>query len=368
MPPCFFYGAIFDRRASAGELLSRLNLPPGFTVSHYATGVANARQMAVSSQGIVYVGSRTAGKIYALMPDADGSRAARVIVIARGLNAPNGVAWYRGDLYVAEVSRILRYRNIDRHVGAPPEPEIVTDRFPKDGWHGSKFIRFGPDGWLYVPVGAPCNICEPEPDKYALISRIRPDGSQYEVVARGVRNSVGFDFEPGRDVLWFTDNGRDRMGDDIPSCELNRVAKAGEHFGFPYCHQGDIADPEFGYKRDCLEFTPPAIRLGGHVAPLGMRFYTGAHFPAEYKGDILLALHGSWNRSKKSGYKVVRVKMEGGEVKGMEDFLTGFLQNEKVLGRPVDIEQLPDGSVLVSDDMNGAVYRISRPGVAGSGN
>jgi glucose/arabinose dehydrogenase len=238
---------------------------------------------------------------------------------------------------------------------------VITDRFPRETHHGWKFIRFGPDGWLYVPVGAPCNIGEPDP-AHALISRIKPDGTAYEVFARGIRNSVGFDWDPRSKELWFTDNGRDMLGDDLPSDELNHAARAGMHFGYPYCHQGDTADPEFGGKRACAEFAPPAVKLGAHVASLGMRFYTGASFPAEYRNNIFVAEHGSWNRSKMIGYRIARVVVEGGRVTKHEVFAEGWLQNESAWGRPVDLEVMPDGSLLVSDDLAGVVYRIAYRG------
>jgi glucose/arabinose dehydrogenase len=267
-----------------------------------------------------------------------------------------------GALYVAEVNRILRFDDIEKHLATPasaaPRPVVVTDRFPRESHHGWKFIRFGPDGWLYVPVGAPCNICEPDPARYALISRIRPDGSGYEIFARGIRNSVGFDWDPRTRELWFTDNGRDYLGDDLPSDELNHAPRAGMHFGYPYCHQGDTADPEFG-KRGCSEFAPPAVKLGPHVAALGMRFYTGESFPAEYRNNIFVAEHGSWNRSRKIGYRIARVVVEGGRAVRHEVFAEGWLRGESAWGRPVDLEVLPDGSLLVSDDSAGVIYRIA---------
>jgi glucose/arabinose dehydrogenase len=234
---------------------------------------------------------------------------------------------------------------------------VVSDKFPSEKHHGWKYLRFSLDGWLYVPVGAPCNVCEPD-EHHALIARIRPDGSGYEVFARGVRNSVGFDFDPVTKELWFTDNGRDMMGDDMPSDELNHAPRAGMHFGFPYCHQGDTPDPNYG-RRPCSDFTPPVVKLGPHVASLGMRFYTGAQFPAEYRNNIFIAEHGSWNRSSKIGYRIARVVLEGGKVTKHEVFAEGWLQGESAWGRPVDIEVMRDGSLLVSDDQAGAIYRIS---------
>ena len=339
--------------------VERIKLPPGFEISVFAERVPGARSMALGRNSVLFVGTR-GDRVYALR--YRDARATQVVTIASGLNMPNGVALWDGALYVAEVSRILRFDDIEANLDSPPKPVVVTDRFPRETHHGWKFIRFGPDGWLYVPVGAPCNICEPNPERHALISRIRPDGSGYEVFARGVRNSVGFDWDPRTKELWFTDNGRDWLGDDLPADELNHAPKPGMHFGYPYCHQGDTADPEFGRKRACSEFSPPAARLGPHVASLGMRFYTGTRFPAEYHNNAFVAEHGSWNRGSKIGYRVKRVAVEGGRVAKHEVFAEGWLQGESVWGRPVDIEVMPDGSLLVSDDHAGAIYRIAYTG------
>src|SRR3954463_3647507 len=280
----------FTARADAQSLpVDTVKLPPGFEMRVFADNVPSARSMALGPDGVLFVGTRT-DRVYAV--SYQGDKATRVRTIASGLNMPNGVAFRDGALYVAEVSRILRFDDIARKLDSQPRPVVVTDRFPGDRGHGWKFIRFGPDGWLYVPVGAPCNVCERNPDRYALISRIRPDGSGYEVFARGIRNSVGFDWDPRTKQLWFTDNGRDMLGDDVPSDELDHAPKAGLHFGYPYCHQGNVADPEFGSKRPCSDFTPPALKLGAHVASLGMRFYTGTMFPAEYRDSIFIAEHG----------------------------------------------------------------------------
>ena len=339
--------------------LERIKLPPGFEISVFADGVPEARSLALGKGNVLFVGTR-ADRVYAVRYRE--AKAVQIITLASGLRLPNGVALRDGALYVAEVNRILRFDDIEAQLDARPKPVLVTDRFPRETHHGWKFIRFGPDGRLYVPVGAPCNICDPDPSRYALISRIQPDGSGYEVFARGVRNSVGFDWDPRTKELWFTDNGRDMLGDELPSDELNHAPKPEMHFGYPYCHQGDTADPEFGRKRSCSEFAPPAAKLGAHVASLGMRFYTGASFPAEYRNNIFIAEHGSWNRSKKIGYRVARVVVEGGRVLKHEVFAEGWLQGESVWGRPVDIEVMPDGSLLVSDDHAGAIYRIAYRG------
>jgi len=349
------------RTAAAQRLpLERIKLPPGFEISVFAENLPNARSMAQGTGDVLFVSTRSAGRVYAVR-HRDG-RSTQVLTLASGLNMPNGVAVRGGALYVAEVSRILRYDAIESRLDNPPSPVVVTDAFPRESHHGWKFIRFGPDGLLYVPVGAPCNICAPDPARYALISRIRPDGGGYEVVARGVRNSVGFDWHPETKELWFTDNGRDWLGDELPSDELNHAPRAGMHFGYPHCHQGDTPDPEFGPGRACSEFVPPALNLGAHVAALGMRFYTGSQFPAEYRNSIFIAEHGSWNRSKKIGYRVRRVVLAGSKVVRHEVFAEGWLQGESAWGRPVDIEVMRDGSLLVSDDHAGAIYRISYRG------
>ena len=338
--------------------LERIRLPPGFTIELFAQ-VPSARGMALGKQA-VFVGARSGGKVHALKLRGEGASLAveKVSVVASGLDMPTGVAFRDGALYVADVSRILRYDNIESRLDAPPSPAVVTDRLPSETHHGWKFIAFGPDGQLYVPVGAPCNVCERDTERYGLIHRMAPDGSKSEVFARGVRNSVGFDWHPETKELWFTDNGRDMLGDDLPADELNHAPRAGMHFGFPYCHQGDTRDPEYGQKRTCSEFTPPAQKLGPHVAALGMRFYRGNQFPAEYKNQVFIAEHGSWNRSKKTGYRVSVVKVEGGRAVSYRTFAEGWLQGESVWGRPVDVLEMPDGSLLVSDDYAGAVYRI----------
>ncbi|MBN8281606.1 PQQ-dependent sugar dehydrogenase [Zoogloea sp.] len=353
--------------ARAGLPVERLRVPAGFRIEVLTDQVPNARGMALGDfsdgRGVVYVGSREAGQVYGV--EIDAGRAGRVHVLARGLTQPVGVAWRDGSLYISEVSRILALDGVAARLARPPVPRVVTGRFPGEQHHGWKFIAFGPDGWLYVPVGAPCNVCEKDEGTYANIQRIRPDGSGAEVVARGVRNTVGFDWHPQDGRLWFTDNGRDMLGDDVPSDELNRLSRPGEYFGFPYCHQGDLPDPEFGKARPCTDFTPPVLKLGAHVAALGMRFYRGTMFPAAYRHTLLIAEHGSWNRSRKSGYRVVRVDTDGaGKNVRQEVFVEGWLEvgadgRERVWGRPADVLELPDGSVLISDDLAGAIYRVS---------
>ena len=347
--------------------IDRIKLPPGFEVTVFASNVRDARSMVLGDQklpgggGTLFVGTRTAGSVYAIRHD--GRKATEVITLASGLNMPNGVAVRDGALYVAEVNRVIRFDAVEVKLPKAADPVVVYDQYPKDRHHGWKYIAFGPDGWLYVPVGAPCNICERE-DPYSSITRLKPDGSAMEVFARGVRNSVGFDWHPQTKELWFTDNGRDMMGDDVPPDELNHAPKTGMHFGYPYCHGGDVADPEFGARRPCSQFTPPARRFGAHVASLGMRFYTGTMFPPEYRGRAFIAEHGSWNRSKKAGYRVMLARIEGGKVVDHTVFAEGFLDvaADKSWGRPVDVLVMPDGALLVSDDQAHAIYRISYTG------
>jgi glucose/arabinose dehydrogenase len=314
--------------------------------------------MAFSPKGVLYAGSLD-GHVYAL--ELKDGRVVAKHVIASGLEQPVGVTLRDGALYVSAISRILRFDAIDEHLDAPPKAVVITDRLPSDRQHGWKFIAFGPDGKLYVPNGAPCNICEPDRNRYALIARMNPDGSHYEVFARGIRNTVGFDWNPQTKELWFTDNGRDMLGDDVPDDKLNHAPKAGMDFGYPYCHAGDVPDPHYGAGHPCSDFTPPVAKLGAHVAALGMRFYTGAMFPADYKNNVFIAEHGSWNRSKKVGYRVVRIVLGvDGAKPRMEPFAQGWLgKNDEVWGRPADVLPMPDGSLLVSDDYAGAIYRIT---------
>lgn len=334
----------------------RLQLPPGFAIDVWASGVDNARSMALSANGTLYVGTRSGGRVHAVTTDAQGTR--RVRTILSGLNMPNGIAWRDGALYVAEIDKIQRYDSIDSRLDNPPAPVLIA-RLPKETHHGWRYLGFGPDGMLYVPVGAPCNVCDRDRENYATILRMNADGSGREVVARGVRNSVGFTWHPRTGKLWFTDNGRDMLGDDLPACELNRLDKPGQHFGFPFCHQGDTADPEFGKLGRCAAATPPARNLGPHVAPLGLRFYGGKQFPAEYRGRLFIAEHGSWNRSVPIGYRVMQLRVDGDRVLSYEPFITGWLgADRKVSGRPVDLLELPDGSLLVSDDHAGVIYRV----------
>ncbi|WP_395400353.1 c-type cytochrome [Pseudoduganella sp. UC29_106] len=345
--------------AAAANPLAGLKLPKGFSISIYADKVESAREMAVSPSGIVYVGSRKPGKVYALIDENKDGVVDRIVTVAEGLDKPNGVALLNGDLYVGEISRIIKFADIDRTYASKPSYKVIKDDLPKEGWHGEKYIKAGPDGKLYVPIGAPCNVCNKEDEAYSKIWRMNPDGSNWELVARGVRNTVGFNWHPETKELWFTDNGRDEMGDNTPSCELNVAPKLGMHFGFPYCHGGVVPDPDFAKGRTCEEFTPPVAKLGPHVAPLGMAFYTGTAFPQAYRNQLFVAEHGSWNRANKIGYQVRLITLYGNQVVSDTAFIDGFLQGEEVSGRPVDIAVLADGSMLVSDDHANRIYRIT---------
>ena len=352
--------------------LSQLVVPDGFRVDVFAENVENARQMAIGPQGTIFVGSRTAGKLHAVVDSNGDHKADRVVLIAKGLDQPSGVAMRNGALYVATASRILRFDDIEKHLDAPPAPVTVRQDLPnpKTG-HSWKFIAFGPDDLLYMSVGAPCNVCT-SPPMVSSIVRMKPDGSSMEVFAEGVRNSVGFDWHPVTRELWFTDNGRDALGDDAPADELNVAPKAGLHFGFPFCHQGDVADPEFGAQRACSTTEPPALKLGAHVAAIGFTFYTGNMFPASYRNAAIIAEHGSWNRSTPSGYRVMVARTDGRRATGYEPLVDGFLPGMKsgsapggwgagkaASGRPADVLQMPDGAILISDDSGNRLIRVS---------
>ena len=351
-----------DLNSTDGLQLERLILPDGFKINVYAR-VKSARSMAMGDDGTLFIGSRGHDKVYAVR-DTDGDfKADEIYTIASDLRNPNGVAFTDGALYIADVSKLWRYDNIEATLGNP-YGQLVYDDYPTDGHHGWKYIAFGPDGKLYVPVGAPCNICESKKEIYASITRMNPDGSDREVYASGVRNTVGFTWHPETGEMYFTDNGRDMLGDDIPPCELNRATEKGQHFGYPYCHGGDIKDPEYGDKRPCSDFVKPVQKLGPHVAPLGLKFYTGDMFPASYKNKILIAEHGSWNRSDKIGYRVTMVTEQNGKGQSYEPFIYGWLDETEQTswGRPVDVLVLQDGSILISDDQSGTIYRVTYEG------
>lgn len=339
--------------------LPDIRLPEGFSIALFAENVPSVRAMTYSPDGIVYAGSNSAGAIYAL-PDRDrDGRADTVFTIAEGLKMPVGVAWHDGDLYFSAIHLIAKLPDPDHHLADPPAPVTVFDGFPKETHHGWKFIGIGPDQKLYVPVGAPCNICLSEDSVFASITRMNLDGTGLEIVAHGVRNTVGFDWDPRDSSLWFTDNGRDWMGDDAPSCELDHVTAVGQHFGYPFCHQGDTLDPEFGKGKNCADYVKPVVKLGAHVAPLGMRFYRGDMFPEKYRGAVFIAEHGSWNRSSPVGYRVSVAFPRADGTVDHEVFADGWLKGSTAWGRPVDILELPDGSMLVSDDAGDRIYRIT---------
>jgi glucose/arabinose dehydrogenase len=351
--------------------LDKLKVPKGFKLEVYASGVPNARTLRLGDKGTVFVSNRIQDKIYAIV-DKGGKR--EVKVVASGLHAPNGIALHKGTLYIAELPRISKIENIEAVLDNPPKPTVIYDDLPKDEPHGWKFLVVGPDNKLYFNVGAPCNICMPS-DQHAQIRRIDLDGKNMEVVARGIRQIVGMDFHPTLKTLYWSENARDWLSEDVPEDELNRLVNPGkEHFGYPYCHQGNLPDQEFGWGHTCDEFTKPIALLGPHSASLGMRFYTGNMFPADYRGNIILARHGSWNRSKKFGGDVVLIKLNKNglplnnwDVPGPKrtdtvPIVTGFIQNNSYVGRPVDVLQMKDGSLLISDDFNGAVYRLSYAG------
>jgi glucose/arabinose dehydrogenase len=335
---------------------SRLALPKGFHIEVYASGIPDAREIRLSDKGTLFIGNRLQDKVWAVY-EKDGKRVQKPIVT--GMHRPNGVAFHNGTLYFAELSKVWKIDNVEDHLDDPPKPTLVYDDLPTDEAHGWKFIAIGPDNKLYVPIGQPCNNCIPD-DRHGQIRRMDLDGKNVEVIARGVRNTVGFDWSPITHDLYFTDNGRDWMSEDLPNDELNRLTKVGQHFGSPYCYQGNIPDPQFGWGHSCDEFVPPVALMGPHAAALGMRFYTGTMFPSEYRGGIFVARHGSWNRTHKFGGDIAFVKLNrDGSVKSVEPFITGFIVNNNYIGRPVDVQPMKDGSLLISDDYSGAVYRVT---------
>ncbi|WP_444930716.1 PQQ-dependent sugar dehydrogenase [Microbulbifer sp. SSSA002] len=351
---------LFSTAVQAEITLDQLKVPAGFELSYFAENVETARQLARSERGTVFSGSFSAKKVYALK-DTDGDgKADKRWLLMENLQAPTGIAYRNGDLYVADVDKIIRFPEIDKNLDKP-KSEIVYDQFPTDRHHGWKFLRFDKEGRLIVPVGAPCNICDAD-ENYSKIFSLDLSAKETKVIASGVRNSVGFDFHPQTHELWFTDNGRDMMGDDIPPCEINKVSYAGEHFGYPYFHGDDIADPEFGRGKKAADYSKPRLNLGAHVAPLGIHFYRGEQFPKDYQQNLLVAEHGSWNRSKKSGYRVMLATVEDNEITDYQPLITGFMQNETTYGRPVAFLEMPDGSILVSDDFAHKIYRLSYSG------
>lgn len=345
--------------------INRLNLPEGFKIEVFADSIDGARSMALGNDGTLFVGTRNENKVYAIQDRDKDFRADRVLILD-SLEVPNGIAYKDGALFVAEVGRLLRYDDIENQLDSIPEPKVVYDDYPTEFHHGWKYIAFGPDDKLYVPVGAPCNICDSTvaDERFASITRMDIDGGNREIYAHGVRNTVGFTWHPENGDMWFTDNGRDMMGDDIPPCELNRISKAGQHFGYPFCHGGTVADPEYGAQKTCEEFIAPVQQLGAHVAPLAVKFYRGNMFPEKYKDYAFIAEHGSWNRTKKVGYRISLVKLDGNTAVGYETFIDGWLDepSQERFGRPVDMLILEDGSMLISDDYGDAIYRVSYVG------
>ncbi len=371
---CMFISLNFYSIANAGNNLNldQLKMPPGFHIEIFAEKVKDARKLALGSKGTIFVGSAEAATVYAIVPNVNSLHGHEVKIIATGLNQPQGVAFYKGDLYVAEVDRIIRFKNIEEHLNDPPAPLMVTNHFPlvslkgdeQSQRHGWKTIHFGPDDKLYVAIGSPCDVCLSKDSRDGTIMRMNPDGSHLETFASGVRNSVGFDWSPSTHKLWFTDNGRDYMGDNIPPDKLNYAPTQGLNFGFPYYHGKDkngkpIPDPKYGKLRSPAGITWPALNLPAHAAVLGMIFYTGDMFPTDYKNQILIAEHGSWNRSTKVGYQVSLVKIKENKALSYTPFITGWQKNENYWGRPVELLEMPDGSVLLSDDYAGIIYRIT---------
>jgi glucose/arabinose dehydrogenase len=352
---------IGPRSRSGGPVkLETLKLPPGFAIEVYATGVTNARSLALGGPGIVYVSTRADNRVFAVVDRHHRHKGEKVYTIAQGLDVPNGIAYRGGNLYIAQIERLLRLDGIDKKLENPPKPVVVNDALPKFAHHGWRYIKFGPDGWLYMPIGAPCTLCKRDEPIFASIARMKPDGTGMEVFASGVRNSVGYDWHPVTHELWFTDNGRDELGNELPPDELNHAGHAGMDFGYPYCHGGVILDPEFN-TRPCTEFEPPVQNLGPHVAALGMRFYTGAMFPPEYSNAVIIAEHGSWNRARKLGYRIMVVKLDGNKAVSYQPLVSGWLdeQTDEAWGRPTDVEVLDDGSLLISDDWKGVLYRLT---------
>lgn len=352
---------IFNSADATDLPLKSLQLPPNFSITLYADSVPNAREMTLSKKGTVFVGSRDAGKVYAIIRDTTQPLGTRVITIASNLNHPNGVAFFQDALYVAENDQLLRYDNIEDHLNSPPRPVLIK-KLPTETHHGWRYIRFGPDGKLYIGIGAPCDSCLRKESYFATIMRMDPDGKNFEIYAKGVRNTVGFDWDPNTHQLWFTDNGRDWMGDNIPADELNVVRRMGEHFGFPYCHGTNIPDPFYGKYYPCSKFVKPVLELPAHVAALGMCFYKGNMFPKDYLNQIFIAEHGSWNRSSKVGYQIIAVTLKDDHAIATKNFITGWLQGSRAWGRPVDVLTLLDGSLLISDDYAGVIYRVTYSG------
>ncbi len=337
--------------------LNTIQLPHGFKITQFATNIPAARMMALGTNGTLFIGTR-GNTVYAIPNATTNTTAPQVLPLITGLDVPSGVAFRDGALYVGTNGQVLRYDNIEASLNNPPQAVVINDTIPAS--HGARTIRFGPDDKLYIKVGAPCNVCENTEPYASTIVRMNPNGSNIEIYVQGTRNAVGYDWHPLTGELWFTNNGRDSLGDEIPPETLNHAATMGQNFGFPYCHSGYITDPEFGHLRNCNEFIPPAQLLPAHVAPLGMRFYTGTSFPNDYVNQVFIAEHGSWNRSSKIGYRISLVRLNAqSQAIGYEIFADGWLQTGDVVwGRPVDVQNMPDGALLISDDYANAIYRV----------
>ncbi|MFZ2100380.1 MAG: PQQ-dependent sugar dehydrogenase [Oricola sp.] len=340
--------------ASADLPLDKIKVPEGFKVEVFATGIPEARTLRIGEGGTVFVGNWQQNKVWAIAKDGEPK------VLYEGLDWPNGLALVGGDLYIAEHQRISKAADIEANLDNPPALQPIYTDLGEPRPHGWRYLASGPDGKLYVSNSSPCNICAVPPG-FGEVRKMDTDGSNVEVVLRGMRNTVGFDFSPVNGELYFTDNQRDWLSEDLPHDELNRVTEPGkQHFGFPFCHNGTFADPEFGWGYKCSDFTDPIALLGPHTAPLGMKFYTGEMFPEAYRNAIFIARHGPWNRTTKIGADIVVAHLdESGNVESIEPFLTGLIENNEYVGRPVDVAVMADGSLLVSDDWNGAVYRVS---------
>lgn len=332
--------------------ISNIKIPDGFRIEVMVEGLDKPRGLTINTDDVIFTGSKS-GYIYMVKPDK------AVIVIDKGLNGPIGIDLYKDDLYVSEINQIRVYKDIMSQA-APFKYEVVNKSLPDKKWHGWKYLKVGVDKKIYINIGAPCNVCIKKNKFYGTISRMNLDGSDLEVFAYGVRNSVGFDWHPVTGEFWFTDNGADNFGDNIPPDELNRVESNGQHFGFPYIHGKSFKDPNYYPKINNIVTTPPQWELPAHVAALGMRFYTGKSFPEYYRNGIFIAEHGSWNRSSKIGYRITFVKIEDSSAVSYEVFADGWMINEEVWGRPADIEILKDGSLIVSDDLGGKIFRIYR--------
>ena len=360
----------FSLYISADPNINKLYVPEGFEISIYADNLDSPRQLTETDDGFIIVGSKNGDKIFALNDANNDGVAEQKILLANGLQNPTGVSFYKGDLYFSEIDKVWIIEDIDSWLSSDqenlPERSIFMDDLPSETWHGFKYLDFGPDGNLYIPVGVPCNIClEPQTKdkRFAAIHKYQ-DGKLI-TVADGVRNSVGFDWHPVTKKLYFSDNGRDWLGDDSPSCELNVVDKEGSFYGYPYKHAKNVIDPEFGKLIPNLDkqLIDPIAELGPHVAPLGIAFYDNLKFPEKYRNSLFIALHGSWNRSKKSGYKVIFVKLdEDGNYISMEDFISGWLNDQSAWGRPVSPFIMSDGSMLVSDDKYNVIYKVQYKG------